>query len=124
VARLDLVICKNALEVTRLDTSFPELQREAERLIRECAKLDRPKKQSSVTASGLCVSGNSVSKIYENLMASIAPITGAVLQKAPMKSLARVVEKLALTAGDKNWKPELLLEGFLVGSFPPPRLIG
>jgi hypothetical protein len=45
-------------------------------------------------------------KRHERLMAPIAQRTGATFRKAPVKGLVRVVEKLALTAGDKNWKLE------------------
>jgi hypothetical protein len=105
-----LTVYLDALKVVRTEPIFPELQKESEHLVRECAKLDRPRKQSSTTVSGLCASGHAVSKRYERLMASIAQRTGATFCKAPVKGLVRMVEKLALTAGDKNWKPELLCD--------------
>jgi hypothetical protein len=105
-----LTIYLDALKVVRMEPIFPELQKESERLVQECAELDRPRKQSSTTVSGLCASGHAVSKRCERLMASIAQRTGATFHKAPVKGLVRMVEKLALTAGDKNWKPELLCD--------------
>jgi hypothetical protein len=105
-----LMIYKDALEQVRKEASFPELQQRSENLVLECAELQRPRKQLSTTISGLYKSGEAVSKTHEKVMASVASNTGAMFHKAPQKGLVRMVEKLALTSGQKNWKPELMCD--------------
>jgi hypothetical protein len=105
-----LMIYKDTLGTIRMDASFPELQQRAEELVLKCAQLDRPRQQSSTTITGLYRNGEAVSKMYDKLMISIASVAGAKFHKVTMKGLMRMVEKLALTSGDKNWKPEFLCD--------------
>lgn len=105
-----LMIYKNTLEQVRKEASFPELQQRSENLVLECAELQRSRKQLSTTISGLYKNAEAVSKTYEKVMASVASNTGAMFHKAPQKGLVRMVEKLALTSGEKNWKPELMCD--------------
>jgi hypothetical protein len=105
-----LMIYKDTLEQVRKEASFPELQQRSETLVLECANLGRPRKQLSTTISGLYKGGETVTKTYEKVMASVASNTGAMFHKAPQKGLVRMVEKLALTSGEKNWKPELMCD--------------
>jgi len=95
---------------TALEAIFLNLQQVSEELVQKCAELNRPRKQSSTTISGLYISGEAVSERYNELMASLASMTGARFNKAPMKGLVRMVEKLTLAVGEKNGKPELLCD--------------
>jgi hypothetical protein len=105
-----LVRFSTILGIIRVETIFPTLQQVSEELVRKCAKLERPRKQSSTMVSGVYISGEAVSKRYNKLMSSLASMTGAKFHKAPLKGLVRMVEKLTLATGDKKGKPELLCD--------------
>jgi hypothetical protein len=101
-----LMLYKDMLLQIRKEASFPQLQERSADLVLECARLDRPRTQSSDTISGLYRTAEAVSGRYNDLMASIGIKTGAIFHEAPQKGLVRITEKLALTAGaEKNWKP-------------------
>jgi hypothetical protein len=105
-----LSLYKDTLKQIRKEGSFAELQQRSEQLVLDCERLARPRKQSCNTLSGLCRCAEAVSTRYNKLMNSIAFRVGAIFHETALKGLLRVTEKLALTAGPNNWKPELLCD--------------
>jgi hypothetical protein len=106
VRRSHLVLYKDTLDQIRKEASFPELQRRSEALVSDCAKLKRPLVQSVNTISGLYRTAEAVAKRYNKLLKSVGDKIGAIFHKAPRKGLTRITEKLGLTPGENNWKPE------------------
>jgi hypothetical protein len=106
VRRSHLMLYKDTLDQIRKEASFPELQRRSEALVSDCAKLKRPQVQSCNTISDLYRTAEAVAKRYNKLLRSVGDKIGAIFHKAPRKGLTRITEKLGLTPGANNWKPE------------------
>jgi hypothetical protein len=94
------------MDQIRKEASFPELQRRSEALVSDCAKLKRPQVRSCNTISGLHRTAEAVAKRYNKLLRSVGDKIGAIFHKAPRKGPTRITEKLGLTPGANNWKPE------------------
>jgi hypothetical protein len=106
VRRSHLVLYKDTLDQIQKEASFPELQRRSEALVADCVKLKRPQVQSCNTISGLYRTAEAVAERYNKLLGLVGDKIGAIFHKAPRKGLARITEKLGLTPGENNWKPE------------------
>jgi hypothetical protein len=101
-----LSIYADTLQQIRQEPTYPELQRRSDRLVELCVPLGRPQQQQSMTLSDLLNCGEAVSKRYDALMDAVASKTGSTFHVAPRKGLVRITEKLALTIGANNGKPQ------------------
>jgi hypothetical protein len=106
VRRGHLNIYQDTLGQIRQEPQFAELQRRSVKLVQDCKALNRPVQQSSETISGLYRSGEAVSQRYGALIETIASKTNATFHMVGLKSLVRTCEKIFLTVGARNGKPE------------------
>jgi hypothetical protein len=101
-----LSIYADTLQQIRQEPTYPELQRRSDQLVEACVPLGRPQQQQSTTLSDLLNCGEAVSKRYDTLMDTVASKTGSTFHVAPRKGLVRITEKLAMTIGANNGKPQ------------------
>ena len=110
VRRGHLNMYQDTLGQIRQEPQFAELQRRSVKLVRDCEELGRPAQQSSKSISGLYRSGEAVTQRHVALLETIASKTNATFHNAGHKSLVRTCEKMFLTAGARNGKPEVVCD--------------
>jgi hypothetical protein len=110
VRRGHLAIYADVLEQVRQEPTFPELQRRSDKLVADCEKIGRRQEQCADTVSGLLETGQAVQQRFNVLVDTIASKTGAKFHTAPRKGLFRIFEKITLTPGPNQGRPEKICD--------------
>ena len=90
------------LQRARRDPTFPEFKTTAAQLLEQLARLKRGeyRRQTISSFAGLYEKGHALTKRYNDFLAALAhKCSGAKALKAPLKGVARALEKLVLRPG-------------------------